>query len=122
MENNKTLIFNSSNNIIDTKDDFWLSILFKAGSGFVIGFGVGYFLKKSLKISLFLLGGVAIVLFILDFNGIIKLNLESFTHQVDSFILSFKNLFLFLKDKMKDVEIAGGGGALVGFFLGLKVG
>jgi len=92
------------------------------GSGFVIGMAVGYFLKKSFKILLFLTGTAIVVLFALDHYEIIELHKEQLVDTVDTGTGAFKQFALFLKEKLSEFGLAGTGSALAGFALGLKMG
>ena len=62
----------------------WTYILFNAGAGFVLGFAVGYALKKLLKLVLLFLGLVTILLLGLEYYGIIQINYQKFLEVVQS--------------------------------------
>jgi len=91
-------------------------------SGFFIGLAVGYFLKKSLKIVLFLFGLTAIVIFYLQNQDMIHVNNDALLTGTDKFIALLKNIYGFAKDKLSFLQVSGGVGAVSGFFVGLKYG
>ena len=92
------------------------------GTGFLIGLSVGYVLKKSFKLMLFLMGIGLIAVFILESQGVIQLDethlQESVSHGVDT----FKHFALFLKERLEHFQVSSGLSAVAGFFLGLKLG
>ena len=59
------------------------------GSGFLIGLSIGYVLKKSLKIMLFLLGLTVILLFVLENQHIITIDEKGLIESINSSIGSF---------------------------------
>ncbi len=64
----------------------WSYILFNAGAGFILGFAVGYALKKLLKLVLLILGLVTLTLLALEYYGIISVNYNRFVELVDKAI------------------------------------
>ncbi len=92
------------------------------GTGFLIGLSIGYVLKKSFKILLFLTGIALIAVFVLESQGVIELNeahlQESVSHGVDT----FKQFALFLQERLERFKVSSGLSAVAGFFLGLKIG
>ncbi len=92
------------------------------GTGFLIGLSIGYVLKKSFKILLFLTGIALIAVFVLESQGVIELNeahlQESVSHGVDT----FKQFALFLQERLERFKVSSGLSAVAGFFLGLKMG
>ncbi len=92
------------------------------GSGFVIGLAVGYVLKKSFKLLLFLLGVAVIALFFLEREGVIVLNEEVLQNDVNQGISLFKENLLFIKERLSSMHIGSGVSTVAGFFAGLKMG
>jgi uncharacterized membrane protein (Fun14 family) len=92
------------------------------GTSFVIGLAVGYFLKKSFKILLLLLGFVVIVIFALESQGVAVINDAHLEHNVAVGIEYFKSVALFLKERLGEFPVTKGLGAVAGFFVGLKMG
>jgi len=92
------------------------------GTGFLIGLSIGYVLKKSFKALLFLMGIALIAIFVLESQGVIRLNeahlQESVSHGVDA----FKQFALFLKERLTRFHVGSGLSAVAGFFIGLKIG
>jgi len=92
------------------------------GSGFLIGLSIGYVLKKSLKIMLFLLGLTVILLFVLENQHIITIDEKSLEQSVSQWSENFKHFVLFLKDRVARLHTTGTLSAGAGFLTGLKVG
>ena len=92
------------------------------GTGFLIGLSIGYVLKKSFKILLFLMGIALIAVFVLESQGVIQLDethlQESVSHGVDT----FKQFALFLKERLERFHVGSGLSAVAGFLIGLKIG
>ncbi|WP_292654366.1 FUN14 domain-containing protein [Nitratifractor sp.] len=96
----------------------WLEM----GSGFLMGLAVGYFLKKSFKILLLLMGLTITVLFVLENQHIVSINESGLSHTVSQGSELFKQFADFLKARLSRLNIAGGASAVAGFFAGLKMG
>ncbi|NPA29777.1 MAG: hypothetical protein GXO33_06305 [Epsilonproteobacteria bacterium] len=92
------------------------------GSGFLIGLAVGYFLKKSFKILLFLMGAAIALTFALSQIHVVELHPDQLEHTVTTGSGYFKQFALFLKDRLSAFGAAGSGSAVAGFFVGLKMG
>jgi len=92
------------------------------GAGFLIGLSIGYVLKKSFKILLFLLGVSLIISFGLESQGIITLNEETLQSTVSQGTDIFKHFVVFLKDRLERFKISSGLSTIAGFFVGLKMG
>ncbi len=92
------------------------------GSGFMIGLSVGYVLKKSFKLLLFLTGLVIIALFVLENQHIIVINEDSLNQNIALGTEAFKQFGLFLKERISTLKVAGGISAAAGFVAGLKMG
>lgn len=108
-----------------TVPDFdWPIIGMELGLGGILGFSIGYFFKKSLKIILFALGLVTFILLLLSQFNYINIQWEHIEAAYSSAMAGtggskeiLNNISLWLKDR-----IPLGGGLLVGFFAGLKIG
>ncbi len=92
------------------------------GSGFMIGLSVGYVLKKSFKLLLFLTGLVIIAMFVLENQHIIVINEDSLDQNIALGTEAFKHFAIFLKERISSLKIAGGISAAAGFIAGLKMG
>jgi uncharacterized membrane protein (Fun14 family) len=96
----------------------WLEM----GSGFMIGLAVGYFLKKSFKVLLALLGVGIILIFVLESQKVVTINEEGLARTVAAGSEQFKHFAAFLKERLSRLSFAGTGSAVAGFFAGLKMG
>ncbi len=92
------------------------------GTSFVIGFAIGYFLKKSFKFMLIMLGLGLVVLFILESKGMFHVDDQAIQNSVSSGVDSFQNIVAMLKERLSKMELLTGAGAIAGFFAGLKFG
>ena len=92
------------------------------GTSFVIGLAVGYFLKKSFKLLLLLLGLALVITFVLESQGVITLNEANLEASVAGGVDMFKHFAMFLKDRLGESTFTKGLGAVAGFFVGLKMG
>ncbi len=96
----------------------WLDM----GAGFLIGMGVGFFLKKSFKLLLLFLGiGVALI-FGLEQLHVVQVDETHLKETVEQGSGFFKQAFVFLKDRLSRFGAAGSGSAIAGFLVGLKMG
>ena len=92
------------------------------GTSFIIGLAVGYFLKKSFKFLLLILGLGLVVLFVLESQGMFTVNDGMIENGVSSGVDSFNSVFDMLKNRLASMELSSGVGAVAGFFAGLKFG
>jgi len=115
MDNNVTLPTSSPDLLSDLP-------YLQMGGGFTIGLAVGYVLKKSFKILLFLLGVTLIALFALEHYHLISVNDSGLEDAVASGTTTFKHVAVFLKERLEQSGFAGGGSAIAGFLVGLKIG
>ena len=92
------------------------------GTSFVIGLAIGYFLKKSFKFLLLVLGLGLVLLFVLESNGAFHVDDQTIQNGVSSGVDSFQNLVGMLKERLSKMELSTGAGAIAGFFAGLKFG
>lgn len=92
------------------------------GSAFMIGLAVGYFLKKSFKLMLILLGMSVVVLFVMESQHLISINEDGLERTVSVGISYFKEFAFFLKERLSRLKTSGSVSAVAGFFVGLKMG
>jgi len=92
------------------------------GSSFVIGLAVGFFLKKSLKIALFVFGFLFVMMFVMEGQGLFDVDEKSLEHGVNGGINAFQSLAIFLKERLSAMTFGKAGSAVAGFFVGLKMG
>ncbi len=92
------------------------------GSGFAIGLAVGYVFKKSFKILLLIVGAGVILLFGLEHFHIVTIDESHLEETVEMGTSSFKQVGLFLKERLTRMGVAGSGSAVAGFLAGLKMG
>lgn len=90
--------------------------------GFLIGVSVGYALKKSFKILLFLLGGIIILLFVLENQHIIMIDKNGLESSVSHWGIQVKNFAIFLKERVSQYHTGSKLSAGAGFLIGLKAG
>ncbi|MEA1880505.1 MAG: FUN14 domain-containing protein [Campylobacterota bacterium] len=92
------------------------------GTGFLIGLAVGYTLKKSFKLLLFVLGIYIIAIFVLENKGMMSINEASLENTVSNLASKFKEFVVFLKDRLSSFQFSKGISSVAGFILGLKIG
>lgn len=90
------------------------------GTGFIIGLAVGFFIKKSFKIVLFILGFALVVTFYMESQGIFTINEQVLEQQIASGAEYFDYLVVALKERVTSLESGVSAGA--GFLVGLKIG
>ncbi|ADC69131.1 FUN14 family protein [Methanocaldococcus sp. FS406-22] len=90
------------------------------GSGFVIGFVVGWAAKKAIKIVAFLIGIYILSLLYLAKIGVITINKEAFS----ALLGNLENSLLVFGDKIVGLvhSLSFGTSFLIGFGLGFKKG
>lgn len=102
-------------------DDTPSFLLINVGAPFLIGLAVGYFIKKMLKVGLFLLGLSIVVLLVSSHYGFIEINGANLTDSVQQGTGSINDFGSFLMDSLVGLGGVGiSGGA--GFVAGLKLG
>ncbi|MBD3794755.1 MAG: FUN14 domain-containing protein [Epsilonproteobacteria bacterium] len=92
------------------------------GTSFVIGLAVGFFLKKSIKMALFVLGFILVAMFLMESNGMLSVNETTLEHTVGGGIDLVQSLASFLKNRLDAMTFGKAGSAVAGFFVGLKIG
>jgi len=92
------------------------------GTSFVIGLAIGFFMKKFFKLLLLVLGFGLVILFVMESQGISTVNEQALDAGVSSGIDSFKGLASMLQERLSNMTLTSGAGAVAGFFVGLKFG
>jgi uncharacterized membrane protein (Fun14 family) len=97
----------------------WSAFLMKLGFSFVVGFSVGYAAAGFLRLTLFVFGSVCLILFGLQYAGLIQVNWAGMEGLYDTFIAwlkphigSFKD---FITSNLSSSALAG-----AGLFVGFK--
>jgi len=90
------------------------------GSSFVIGLAVGFFIKKSFKMVLFILGFALIISFYMESQGIFTINDKVLEDSISNGMQYFDYLVAAVKERITSFQ--SGVGALAGFVVGLKLG
>ncbi len=96
----------------------WLEM----GSGFLVGMAVGYFLKKSFKFMLLLLGIGLVLIFLLESQHVVIIDENGLVQTVSRGSELFQSFALFLRERLARLSFAGGASGLAGFLVGLKMG
>ena len=96
-------------------------LLVSVGAPFLMGMAVGYFMKKTLKIGLFLLGLSIVLLLVAGYYGVIHISGAELTHAVEQGTGAVNRFGSFLVNSLSGLGVVGVGGA-AGFFVGLKMG
>ncbi len=94
---------------------------FQITSGFVLGLALGYFFKKSIKIFLFIIGGVILIIFAAAYLGIVTINEEGLLSFLNGGIDLAKETASSIKGTLLSFS-AQGTSAVLGFAAGLKIG
>jgi uncharacterized membrane protein (Fun14 family) len=90
------------------------------GSGFIIGLAIGFFIKKSFKMVLFILGFALIATFYMESQGIFTINDKILEESIANGVKYFDYLLSAVKERITGFQ--SGAGALAGFVVGLKLG
>jgi len=90
------------------------------GSSFLIGMAVGYFIKKSFKVVLFILGFSLIMMFFMESQGVFTINDKVLEESITNGSKYFDYLVSAVKERITSFQ--SGVGALAGFVVGLKFG
>ncbi len=103
--------------------DSLISIITSVGGGFFIGVTAGYFLKKIIKILMFVLGGIVGLLLYLQHNAIISFNIEELENSLGLMLrslASFDNITQIASATSLGIPLTGGltAGLVVGFMKG----
>lgn len=90
------------------------------GTSFTIGLAVGFFIKKSFKAVLFILGFALVITFYMESQGIFTINQELLEQNIAAGSEYMDYLVSSIKDRVTSFESGIGAGA--GFLVGLKIG
>jgi uncharacterized membrane protein (Fun14 family) len=90
------------------------------GSSFLIGLAVGYFIKKSFKIVLFILGFSLILIFFMESQGVLTLNEQVLEKSISEGSTYFEFIVSSIQERITSFKTGIGAGA--GFLVGLKIG
>jgi len=90
------------------------------GTGFIIGLAVGFFIKKSFKAVLFILGFALVVTFYMESQGIFVINQEVLEQNIAAGSEYMDYLVAALQERITSFKSGIGAGA--GFLVGLKIG
>ena len=90
------------------------------GSSFVIGLAVGFFIKKSFRMVLFILGFALIMSFYMESQGIFTINDKVLEESISNGMQYFDYLVAAVKERITSFQ--SGVGAVAGFVVGLKLG
>jgi uncharacterized membrane protein (Fun14 family) len=90
------------------------------GTGFIIGLAVGYFIKKSFKAVLFILGFALIITFYMESQGIFIINEQVLEASISSGAEYFEYMVASIKERITGFQ--SGIGAGTGFLVGIKIG
>ena len=92
------------------------------GGSFLLGLSIGFALKKSLKVLIFVFGLGAVFIFFLEHQGVVTINEDILNSQIGYFAEQFKMMIAFLKARLGEYKTAGTMSAVAGFVVGLKIG
>tara|TARA_B110000305_G_C19376330_1_gene607197 strand:+ start:1172 stop:1474 length:303 start_codon:yes stop_codon:yes gene_type:complete len=91
-------------------------------TGLILGFCIGFALKKSIKILVFVFGAILILLFMLEFLGVSAINNDELLSSFQSSRNFFEYSFVVIKERIKQLETTGAIGAVAGGIAGFKFG
>lgn len=95
-------------------------LIYQFGTGGILGFVVGYAVKKVTKILAVIAGLLALALLYLGFQGIINVNYDKLSQMVEGFTGNLGQASSFLTPLIANLPFAGS--FAVGAAIGLKVG
>ena len=90
------------------------------GSSFLIGLALGYFIKKSFKAVLFILGFSILMMFFMESQGVFTINDKVLEQSITSGTEYFDFLIASVQERITSFQ--SGVGAAAGFVVGLKFG
>jgi len=97
----------------------WSSLLMKLGFSFVLGFAIGYALSGLLKVILLVTGLIALLLFGLQYGGLIEVNWHNFEPYYDAFMAWLQPHIGSFQDFITS-NLPSSTSAAAGIFLGLR--
>lgn len=95
-------------------------LIYQLGAGGILGFVVGYAIKKVLKLLALIVGFFALILIYLGYVGIINVNYDKLTETVEGLIGNVGGASEWLSPIIANLPFAGS--FVVGAALGLKKG
>lgn len=108
-------------NVPDLPSDTLINLLGTLGAGGLIGFAIGYFVKKSLKLVLFFIGFQLVIFFVAEYYGLISVLDGALVKTADGSVQLIASFTEFLKNRLAQFT-AQTTGMLAGFYLGIKTG
>lgn len=106
---------------MDSQDFFSTpSLMDNVGAPFLLGVAVGYFAKKMLRTALFLGGGIIVLLFIVEYYGVVNITDSQLLHITDIAVEAAKSSSDFLLDRLSRFTVKGVS-ATGGFVFGFKL-
>jgi len=97
----------------------WVALAAYMGFSFFVGFAIGFAVKTFLKIMFFIVGTILLVLFVLQYNGMIQVNWMSFEAVYDGIIAWITPHLGGLKN-FATANLSSAGMASLGLLLGLR--
>lgn len=99
----------------------WVALAMYMGFSFFVGFAIGFAVKTFLKFAFFAAGTIFLVLFVLQYNGMINVNWESFENAYNGLIAwvtpHLGGLKNFITANLSSAAMAG-----LGLFFGVRRG
>lgn len=92
------------------------------GTGFLIGFCIGFAIKKGLKLLALVTGSLLVIIFILEFFGISAIDNDQLINSIENSRSFLESGYIIIKERIKDLELQGAIGAGVGAVSGFKFG
>jgi len=97
----------------------WVALAAYVGFSFFVGFAIGFAVRTFLKIMFFVVGTILLILFVLQYNGMIEVNWMGFETVYDGIINWMKPHLGGLKD-FALTNLSSATMASLGLFLGLR--
>lgn len=96
-------------------------LLGNVGVPFAIGLAVGFFVKKMLKVALYLGGAAVVTLFVTEHYGITNVSNFNLQNAAQTATTAVQHSGSFLIERLSHIS-GEGASAATGFFFGLKIG
>lgn len=90
------------------------------GGSFLVGILLGYFIRKIIKIVMFVLGGIAALLLFLQNQDIISINEDKFGNSLMSLTFYLTNAFDMIIPQSHSLTIPVTASVSVGFLIGFS--
>lgn len=98
------------------------NVFISASGAFLLGLSLGYAIKKSFKITIFLMGITILALFFFEAMGVMSISTTGLEGFFDTTYNNISQLFTYLFNKLHRYQNIGMVGVIGGFILGLKMG